>query len=176
VRNLIGTRLVELYYAQVHRLRSLHADHHPGNYLFQPDGSIGLIDFGCVKRITFDASDLIRSVAGRTWRQGDKAAAHVLRLIFGTRVPYSRARKMLPTLELMAAILYPEGKNADPVVDFGKAQALQFLVHALKKALQTKAINPEFAFISRAELGLYSLLHQLKARVNVWATWRRCDC
>jgi len=54
MRDLIGSRLVELYYSQVHRLKALHADHHPGNYLFQDDGQIGLVDFGCVKRITFD--------------------------------------------------------------------------------------------------------------------------
>jgi predicted unusual protein kinase regulating ubiquinone biosynthesis (AarF/ABC1/UbiB family) len=172
-RNLIGTRLVELYFAQLHRLRSLHADHHPGNYLFRPDGRIGLVDFGCVKRINFDASDLIQSCVDRKWRQSDKAAAHVLRLIFGQGVPFSRAKKMLPTLETMAGILYPEGKEADPVVDFGQAQCLKVLGQALKKALQTKATNAEFAFISRTELGLYSLLHQLNARVDVGDAWRR---
>jgi hypothetical protein len=82
---------------------------------------------------------------------------------------------MLPTLEGMAGILYPEGKHADPVVDFGKAQSLKFLGRTLKKALRDKVTNPEFAFISRAELGLYSLLHQLNASVNVTETWRRCD-
>lgn len=176
VRDLIGTRLVELFYTQLHRLRRLHADHHPGNYLFQPDGRIGLVDFGCVKRINFDASALIRGVVSRIWRKGDREAALVLRLVFGADVPYARARKMLPTLEVMAGILHPEGKGADPLVDFGKGQSLQVLGRALTEALRNKATNPEFAFISRAELGLYSLLHQLKARVNVKETWRRCDC
>src|SRR5205085_10202621 len=27
----------------------MHADPHPGNYMFLPDGRIGLLDFGCVK-------------------------------------------------------------------------------------------------------------------------------
>jgi len=95
--------------------------------------------------------------------------------VFGSRVPYARARKMLPTLETMAGILYPDSKDADPVVDFGKAELLRILAQALKKALRDKVTHPEFAFISRAELGLYSLLHQLNARVNVRETWRRCD-
>jgi predicted unusual protein kinase regulating ubiquinone biosynthesis (AarF/ABC1/UbiB family) len=175
VRDLIGTRLVDLYFRQLHQLKALHADHHPGNYLFQSDGRIGLIDFGCVKRISFDVSDLIRSCVDRTWRKGPKEAAHVLQLIFGPRVPYARARKMLPILETMAGTLYPEGKNADPIVNFGKGELLKVLAQALKQALRDKVTNPEFAFISRAELGLYSLLHQLDARVNVRETWRRCD-
>ncbi len=36
----------------------------------------------------------------------------------------------------------------------------------MSRALRDKITNPEFAFISRTELGLYSLLHQLRARVN----------
>jgi predicted unusual protein kinase regulating ubiquinone biosynthesis (AarF/ABC1/UbiB family) len=175
IRDLIGTRLVELYYTQLHRLHRVHADHHPGNYLFHLDGRIGLIDFGCVKKLNFDASDLIRSCVNRTWREGEKAAARVLAIICGPQVPYRRARRMLPTLETMAGILYPDGKGANPVVDFGKGQLQQMLTAALKQALRDKVTNPEFAFISRADLGLYSLLYQLNARVNVRETWRRCD-
>ena len=32
-------------------LETLHADPHWGNYLFGDDGTIGLVDFGCVKRL-----------------------------------------------------------------------------------------------------------------------------
>ncbi len=41
---------LELYYRMVFQHRTLHADLHPGNYLFEPDGRVGLVDFGCVKR------------------------------------------------------------------------------------------------------------------------------
>jgi len=102
VRDSIGSHLVELYYFQLHNLKAVHADHHPGNYLFQSDGRLGLVDFGCVKRISFDATDLINSVVARSWRDSEKAAQHVLRLVFGQAVHYQRARKMLPMLEEMA--------------------------------------------------------------------------
>ena len=42
--------LVETFHDMVYRLRTVHADPHAGNYLFQKDGTIGLLDFGCVKR------------------------------------------------------------------------------------------------------------------------------
>ncbi len=47
---LVGDRLVRVFYEMSFRHRTLHADPHAGNYLFKPDGTIGLIDFGCVKR------------------------------------------------------------------------------------------------------------------------------
>ncbi len=45
-----GITLGELHHVQAFRFRQLHADPHPGNYLFQPDGKVGMLDFGCVKR------------------------------------------------------------------------------------------------------------------------------
>lgn len=49
-RQTAGRTLADLYYTQLFRLRMLHADPHPGNYLFEDDGRVGLVDFGCVKR------------------------------------------------------------------------------------------------------------------------------
>ncbi len=51
LKNLVGQRLWNLYDFQVNELRAIHADPHPGNFIIQEDGTIGLIDFGCVKRI-----------------------------------------------------------------------------------------------------------------------------
>ena len=49
-RQTAGKTLADLYYTQLFRLRMLHADPHPGNYLFDADGRVGMVDFGCVKR------------------------------------------------------------------------------------------------------------------------------
>ncbi len=49
-RNRAGRTIGEMYYQMVFQHRTLHADPHPGNYLFEPDGTVGLLDFGCVKR------------------------------------------------------------------------------------------------------------------------------
>ena len=49
-RQRAGTLLVTSFHDQVYRMRAVHADPHGGNYLFHSDGSVGLIDFGCVKR------------------------------------------------------------------------------------------------------------------------------
>jgi predicted unusual protein kinase regulating ubiquinone biosynthesis (AarF/ABC1/UbiB family) len=45
-----GDSLIRLFHDMVYRQRALHADPHAGNYLFQKDGTVGLLDFGCVKR------------------------------------------------------------------------------------------------------------------------------
>lgn len=35
--------------------------------------------------------------------------------------------------------------------------------------LRNKTVNPEFAFYARAEMGLYNLLHLLRARIDTTA-------
>ena len=56
----MGSRLLELFYFQVLILETLHADPHWGNYLFNDDGTIGLVDFGCVKRLGSDVVGRLR--------------------------------------------------------------------------------------------------------------------
>jgi len=51
IRNLVGQRLWDFYEFQIHQLRMVHADPHPGNFLIKEDGTLGIIDFGCVKVI-----------------------------------------------------------------------------------------------------------------------------
>lgn len=51
VRNRIGQALWDFYQFQVHHLKTVHADPHPGNFLMREDGTVAIFDFGCVKVI-----------------------------------------------------------------------------------------------------------------------------
>jgi predicted unusual protein kinase regulating ubiquinone biosynthesis (AarF/ABC1/UbiB family) len=53
-RNRLGSRLFELFVYQFYNMNAIHADPHPGNYLYDDDGTIALIDFGCVKYLPDD--------------------------------------------------------------------------------------------------------------------------
>ena len=49
-RQRAGLSLAEWFFESTFRHRVLHADPHPGNFLFDIDGTMGVVDFGCVKR------------------------------------------------------------------------------------------------------------------------------
>lgn len=53
-KDRIGQALWNFYHHQVHNLMKVHADPHPGNFIIQSDGNLGIIDFGCVKVIPED--------------------------------------------------------------------------------------------------------------------------
>lgn len=47
----IGQALWDFYMYQIHQLRKVHADPHPGNFLVTNEGHLVPIDFGCMKHI-----------------------------------------------------------------------------------------------------------------------------
>lgn len=49
--NKLGQALWDFYMFQIHKLRKVHADPHPGNFLVSDDGDLIALDFGCMKEI-----------------------------------------------------------------------------------------------------------------------------
>ena len=53
-RNDIGQKLWDFYQYQMHELKWLHADPHPGNFLINDKKELAVIDFGCMKKVPHD--------------------------------------------------------------------------------------------------------------------------
>ena len=51
VANKIGQALWDFYMYQIHILRKVHADPHPGNFLVNQENQLVALDFGCMKKI-----------------------------------------------------------------------------------------------------------------------------
>ncbi|TYB74341.1 ABC1 kinase family protein [Bizionia myxarmorum] len=52
--NQIGQSLWDFYMFQIHKLKKVHADPHPGNFLISKEGNLIALDFGCMKTIPED--------------------------------------------------------------------------------------------------------------------------
>ena len=177
LRELTGARMCEAYETQLQHLRVIHADQHPGNFLFQPDGRFGLVDFGCVKRINFDILELRRFQDNRGWRESEAAERRFLSIIYGKAVPYARARKILPLMEEWLDSLRPQG-SSDFVIDFRNhlkrnPKAEEIRRRMRNQMLQDKLINPDFVYHMRADMGFWHLLGEIGATVNVSEICRR---
>jgi len=51
---MLGQALWDFYMFQIHSLKKVHADPHPGNFLVSDDGKLVALDFGCMKEIPTD--------------------------------------------------------------------------------------------------------------------------
>ncbi len=52
--NALGQALWDFYMYQIHVLKKVHADPHPGNFLVSEEGELIALDFGCMKEIPED--------------------------------------------------------------------------------------------------------------------------
>jgi predicted unusual protein kinase regulating ubiquinone biosynthesis (AarF/ABC1/UbiB family) len=174
-RNQIGHRMLELFHFQRLRLHAVHADPHPGNFLIDERGDIGLVDFGCVKEFSKDYAELVWAFVGRDWLRGEAERDRMVRLIWGREAGIRPAirKKILQDGIAFSDVIYPQ---AGGVVDFGDGSLLATYTRILNESTRNRLANAEYAFQARAELGFYNLLHLLRAKVNtgdVLATVRR---
>lgn len=51
LRNTWAETILRFAFGSFRHANLMHADPHPGNYRFHPDGTVGFVDFGCVKVI-----------------------------------------------------------------------------------------------------------------------------
>ena len=177
LRNEIGERLFEMYHFELRCLNVIHADPHPGNYLFSEDGTVGLVDFGCVKYFSDEYAEIVRSFTERTWERGEGEYARMLRLTFGkkTSPENPKAREMLDAAIQFLDMIFPSFRAGGKPVDFGDAKVIAKLTSMFRKSIENKITNPEFVFASRTELGLYNLLHRLEAQVDTGRVRERVD-
>jgi hypothetical protein len=176
LRDLMGARLSESYETQLQKLLVVHADQHPGNFLFQPDGRFGLVDFGCVKRVNFDIVEFRRFQDNYGWRESEASERRFLSILYGKGVSHSRGRKILPLMEEMLEVYRPKGAG-DYVIDFRNHRRNSKLMDIHRRMtrliLQDKLINPDLTYISRADMGFWHLLGEIGATVNVSEILRR---
>ncbi|HYL92907.1 MAG TPA: AarF/ABC1/UbiB kinase family protein [Alphaproteobacteria bacterium] len=169
LRDQLGTHLFELFYFQLLKMEALHADPHWGNYLFNDDASIGLLDFGCVKYLRPEAVKYLRRVF---LYPGARNSADFVRLIEeyhapdGKRMSATTRRAFIDLAERFYRKVYPpEPKNQQQPFDFSDAGFLREYMRESQNLVRAKGVMPEWIFMARAEMGLYQTLHRLGARV-----------
>jgi predicted unusual protein kinase regulating ubiquinone biosynthesis (AarF/ABC1/UbiB family) len=173
-RNLIGQALWDFYHFQIHTLRALHADPHPGNFIITPDNKLGIIDFGCVKvvppafyKVYFQLLD--KGILDDKPRL-DKVFRD-LRFIY----PDDTAKDRAFFTEVFTQLVELLGRPfRTPSFDFSEQQYFKSLYAFGEEIGQMKAFREskkargvkDALYVNRTYYGLYNLLHELRADVN----------
>jgi predicted unusual protein kinase regulating ubiquinone biosynthesis (AarF/ABC1/UbiB family) len=166
LRDRLGAGLTRLFFFQLFRVQALHADPHPGNYLFNNDGTIGLVDFGCVKYLKSEVVRCYSQFWSREWVKDSKLYAEIIRVCFGPKVSPDepRVRRCMNGIRRFYDEFHPLGKTPT-TLDLADSKFMDGLAELAKILLKDRFLSPEFVFLSRTESGTCNLLHILKARV-----------
>jgi len=166
LRDKLGGGLTKLFFFQMFCIKALHADPHPGNYLLNDDGTIGLVDFGCVKFLKPEVVKCYKQFWSREWVGNPKLYAELIRVVFGPKVSPKepRVQRCMNAIHHFYDKFHPLDRNPK-VLELADPKFMDDLGKLAKILVSNKFLSPEFLFLSRAESGMCNLLHILGSRV-----------
>jgi predicted unusual protein kinase regulating ubiquinone biosynthesis (AarF/ABC1/UbiB family) len=174
VGDKLGQAMWDFYHFQMHTIKSMHADPHPGNFIITPDYKLGIIDFGCVKVIPDDFYNLYFKLLDPTYFGNKKKLDdifHKLHFIYESdtaqekelfRSIFSKSLELLSRPFRTEVFDFSDKEYFETIYRFGEELSNMKALRDSKKARGVK----DALYINRTYFGLYSILHELKAKVN----------
>ena len=170
LRNAVAENMFRAWYVPFYEYGVLHGDPHLGNYTVRPDGSINLLDFGCIR--VFPPT-FIGAVIDLYWAlcNDDRDLAVHAYETWGFR---NLSRETIDILNQWAAFLYRplmEDRVQPIQIDQNAAYGAKIAGKVQKELREVGGVTPprEFVLMDRAAIGLGSVFTRLKAEVN----WHR---
>ncbi|GEQ86975.1 ABC transporter [Patiriisocius marinistellae] len=172
VANKLGQALWDFYMYQIHVLRKVHADPHPGNFLVSETNELVALDFGCMKMIPDTFYNPYFELFKRDVIDDPKSfkknlmALEVLRkddskeeLTFFTQMFYE-------VLELFISPFQNDTFDFSDETFFEKISALgeQYMKKSNLKNMNGNRGSRHIIYMNRTFFGLFSLMFDLKAK------------
>lgn len=172
----LGQVLWDFYMYQIHGLRKVHADPHPGNFLVGTDGALIAIDFGCIKEIPDSFYGPYFELASQETFSDDSAFTQKLyELEILTGEDSQEEITFFKSLfrEMLQLFTQPFNQEdfdfADPAFWARISELSQRYSNDPKiRKMNASRGSRHFLYMNRTFFGLYNLLHDLRARVRVY--------
>ncbi|GAA0548484.1 ABC1 kinase family protein [Chitinophaga japonensis] len=172
-RNKIGQALWDFYDFQMHRLKKVHADPHPGNFLMREDGTVGIFDFGCIKEIPEDFYTNYFMLVDKEVLKDEARRMEIytnLEMIHPSDSPkevafYSGLFQQM--IDLMTLPFTQERFDFGNEAYFQEIYDYMDYLYNLKEVRDSKVArgSRHSLYVNRTYFGLYSILSELKAEV-----------
>lgn len=175
IGNRLGQTLWDFYMLQIHGLKKVHADPHPGNFLIGEQNQLIAIDFGCIKVIPDDFYYPYFELANKdTLANLELFKKQLFDLEILTQDDNESELTFFTELfhELLSIFTAPfQSQN----FDFGDEVYWSKISTISEKLSQNQEIrkmnsnrgSKHFLYINRTFFGLYNLLYDLKSTIEV---------
>lgn len=173
--NQVGQALWDFYMFQIHQLRKVHADPHPGNFLVDKDANLITIDFGCVKEVPeefyipyFELADPERLNDQELFLKN----LYALEIITPEDTPAEAAFFSGLFKELLSIFTKPFHNQTFDFSDktfFNEIAelSLKFSQNTELRKMNGNRGSKHFLYINRTFFGLYNLMHDIGAKVEI---------
>ncbi|SDL83918.1 ABC1 family protein [Catalinimonas alkaloidigena] len=177
-RNRLGQALWDFYEYQIHTLQQVHADPHPGNFLMRANGTLGVIDFGCVKVLP---PQFYRNYFALLYKNtlGDQERLDRILYELEFFTPQDTEKEKDFFRDIFLTMIELLGRPfSQPTFDFSndayfeEIYALSEKLSAMPEIRESKVARgvKDTLYVNRTYFGLYSILNLLGATVHTEAT------
>jgi len=171
----IGQALWDFYMFQMHHLKQVHADPHPGNFLVDADHNLIAIDFGCIKKVPQEFYEPYFELA-KPENINDpvifKEKMFELEILKKEDSPEEIAFFSELFHEMLSLFTKPFHLDTFDFSDESFFAQIADLSDKYSKDTQLRKMNgnrgsKHFLYINRTFFGLYNLMHDLGAKIEV---------
>ena len=172
----LGQTLWDFYMFQMHGLKKVHADPHPGNFLVSPKNELIALDFGCIKEIPENFYKPYFELSRPENLENEQAFQNILtELEILLPNDGDKEIKFFTALFHRMLTLFTQPFHSDSF-DFSDPVFWNQIASLSEEFTQDKEWrkmngnrgSEHFIYINRTFFGLYSLLFDLKAKVNIY--------
>ncbi|KAA1242998.1 AarF/ABC1/UbiB kinase family protein [Aquimarina sp. RZ0] len=173
--NKIGQALWDFYMYQMHVLKAVHADPHPGNFLVDNDDNLVAIDFGCVKKVPLEFYTPYFELAIKENIENPEFFNQKmleLEILKEQDSPQERAFFSEMFHEMLSLFTTPFQMETFDFADERFWNGITELSEKYSKDTELRKMNgnrgsKHFLYINRTFFGLYNLLHDLGSTIRV---------
>lgn len=181
VSNKLGQALWDFYMFQIHNLKKVHADPHPGNFLVNTNGELIVIDFGCMKSIPDEFYIPYFELAKRENIENPayfEKKLYELEILREDDSPEEIVFFKKLFHEMLSLFTQPFHQDEFDFSDATFFEQIAELGSKYAKSSELKEMNgnrgsKHFIYINRTFFGLYNLMFDLKAtnvKINNYST------
>ena len=175
IANKIGQALWDFYMYQIHILRKVHADPHPGNFLVSSKNELVALDFGCMKQIPNEFYVPYFELINKEVIDNKKLFAAKLFELEILRADDSKeeidyfTQMFYDLLSLFTQPFQSETFDFSDEEFFGNIAQLgeRFSKDTNLKKMNGNRGSRHFIYMNRTFFGLYNLMFDLKAKIVV---------
>ena len=172
--DILGQALWNFYMHQMHHLKKVHADPHPGNFLIDKNVNLIAIDFGCIKEVPDEFYIPYFQLAKPEVINNPvlfDQKLYELEILRMDDSPKELAYFKDVFFRLLSLFTKPFHSNYFDFSDDEFFAEIASMGEEFTKDTQLRKMNgnrgsKHFLYINRTFFGLYNLLHDLKARVK----------
>ncbi len=175
IANKIGQALWDFYMYQIHILKKVHADPHPGNFLVNQENQLVALDFGCMKQIPNEFYIPYFELINKEVIDNKKLFAAKLFELEILRVDDSKEEIEYFTqmfYDLLSLFTQPFQSETFDFSDEEFFENIAQLGERFSKDTNLRKMNgnrgsKHFIYMNRTFFGLYNLMFDLKAKIVV---------